>query len=381
MSTPPLPFFPPDMFEEDRLAILDIVREVGLDSGQRFILGERVRRLEQRVRRATGARHVVACASGTGGLALAVQALGIGPGDEVIVPAFCCQPVASTVANVGARPVFVDVDEEALVIDPEEVEESISPATRAIMPAHVFSVMADMPAIEAIARARGLRVIEDAAVAQGASLRGRPAGRWGDIGVFSFFQVKALGTIGEGGVVLTEDADLADACRMLRNHGQREGERGVHHAIGMNDRMDEILAAFQLRRYDGLERRLARRAEIAAHYTRCFEPLRERGLLPPPAGLDGRCYYVYSVLTDAREELRRHLGERGIGTHVYYPLPLPAQPAFRAFAGGDRSFPRAAAAGRRNLALPIYPHLRDADIERIAKAVVDFFEPRQRLVA
>ncbi|MGC1852137.1 MAG: DegT/DnrJ/EryC1/StrS family aminotransferase [Solirubrobacterales bacterium] len=380
MSTSLLPFFPPNMFEEERLAILDVVREVGLDSRQKFILGERVEQLEQRVRQATGAPYVIACASGTGGLALAVQSLGIGSGDEVIVPAFCCQPVASTVINAGAKPVFVDIDEETLVMDPDEVEASISPATRAVMPAHVFSVMADMPAIGEIANAQGLRVIEDAAVAQGASLRGRPAGMWGDAGVFSFFQVKALGAIGEGGVVLTEDSEVADSCRMLRNHGQTDSQRGVHHAIGQNNRMDEILAAFQLRRYDGLDRRLARRAEIAAYYTECFESLREYSLVPPPAGHDGRCYYVYSVLTDAREELRLHLSECGIGTHVYYPLPLPAQPGFRAHAGA-RSFPRAAAAGRRNLALPIYPHLSDAEVERIADTVVRFFESRQRLAS
>ncbi len=368
MSSLDLPFFPADPFAEDRSTILELLREVATDPAQTFILGARARRLEERVAAATGAAHVIACSSGTGALALCVDALELGPGDEVIVPAYCCQPVASTVVDAGARPVFVDIDPRTLVLDPVEVEAAVTPATRAIMPAHVFSIMADMPEIRGIADRHGVPVIEDAAVAQGAVLDGRPSGTWGDLGVFSFFQAKALGAIGEGGVVLTDDDRLAERCRMLRNHGQDGRTKGVHHLIGHNNRMDELLAAFLLHRYDRLDERLDRRAAIAAYYTERFESLRACGLTPPPPGRNGRCYYVYSVLSDDRDRLRAQLASEGIGTHVYYPLPLPAQPAFSAFAG-DRGYPRSQAAGRRNLALPIYPELRDADVERIADAV------------
>lgn len=374
-----LPFFPQDMFASDHEAVLAIVRDVALDPSQRFILGGRTAQLEDRAREATGARNAVACSSGTGGLALAVQALGIGPGDEVIVPAFCCQPVASTVVNAGAAPVFVDVDAATLVMDPGEVERAITPNTKAIMAAHVFSVMADMPALEELAGRHDIGLIEDAAVAQGGVLDGRPAGLWGDIGVWSFFQVKALGAIGEGGMVLTDDDELAATCRMLRNHGQG-AERGIHLMLGQNNRMDELIAAFLLHRYEGLTTRLERRAEIAAYYTQRFAHLRELGLITPPAGHDGRCYYVYAVLTDERDALRAHLAEMGIGTHVYYPLPLPAQPAFRAFSCGRR-FARAEAAGRRNLALPIYPHLTDGAVERITDHVTGFYESRRTRAA
>lgn len=370
MTATALPFFPPDLFESDRDVLLDTIRRVGTGSSQKFILGESVAALEKRIANATGANHVVACGSGTGGLNLAVHALGIGPGDEVVVPAFCCQPVASSVANRGATPVFADIDPWTLVLDPAAAEAAITPKTVAVMPAHVFSVMADMPAFVELARRHGLRVIEDAAVAQGGVLNGTPSGCWGDLGVFSFFQVKALGAAGEGGVVLTDDDELGARLRRLRNHGQ--SRRFVHEDIGQNSRMDEVLAEFLLHRYERFVERLDRRADIAAYYTSRFEPLRDRGLLPPPSGRDGRCYYVYSVLTDERDALREHLAQRNIGTHVYYPLPLPRQPAFARYAKGRR-FPVAEAAGRRNLALPIWPHLTDADVEYIADAVTEFF--------
>ncbi|KRV47681.1 aminotransferase DegT [Wenjunlia vitaminophila] len=387
-----IPFFPPDLFEQDRQAMLDILFEVGTDAEQRFILGRRTAELEEALRQMTGAGHAVACSSGTGGLNLAVQALDIGPGDEVIVPAFCCQPVASSVANLGATPVFVDVDPHTMVMDPEAVERAITERTRAVMPAHVFSIMADMPKINKIAEEHGLTVIEDAAVAQGAVLDGVPSGRWGHLGVFSFFQVKAFGTAGEGGLVLTDDPELASRVRMLRNHGQDGVNRFLHHRIGQNSRFDEVIAAFQLHRLPGFEERLERRARIADYYTERFAPLAERGVTAPPAGRNGRCYYVYSLLAARRGDLRAWLTEKEIGTHVYYPVPLPEQPAFSRFGnrpgvteqgaratdahqpGGDSPWPGAQYASEHNLAIPIWPHLTDAQVEYIADSVCEFFD-------
>ncbi|MFE2041601.1 DegT/DnrJ/EryC1/StrS family aminotransferase [Streptomyces sp. NPDC059477] len=368
-----LPFFPPDLFEDDRETLLQAVHDLGVGAGQRFILGDRTAELEDALCKATGAAHAIACGSGTGALELSVRALDIGPGDEVIVPAFCCQPVASSVANAGATPVFADVDPWTMVLDPDATEALITERTKAIMPAHVFSIMADMERFRTIAREHGLALIEDAAVAQGAVLDGRPAGRWGDLGVFSFFQVKAFGTTGEGGVILTDDPGLARACRMLRNHGQDGVHRFLHHRIGLNSRFDEVLAAFQLHRLPGFPDRLERRAVIADYYTERFEPLRGRGVLAPPAGRNGRCYYVYSLLVERREDLRAYLTERQIGTHIYYPVPLPEQPAFTPWAPAQGSWPHARQASARNLAIPIWPHLADTEVEFIADTVCEFF--------
>ncbi|MGM0362116.1 DegT/DnrJ/EryC1/StrS family aminotransferase [Streptomyces griseoaurantiacus] len=366
-----IPFFAPDLFEEDREVLLDLVRRTGTVAGQRFILGERTAALEEALRATVDGAEVVACSSGTSGLTLILTAMGVGPGDEVVVPAYGCAPLGNTVANLGATPVFADIDPVTMVVDPAEVERAITPRTRAVMPAHMFSVMADMPAMREIARRHGVRLVEDSAVAQGGVLHGRPAGTWGEAGVFSFVQVKTFGTAGEGGVVVTHDAELARVVRALRNHGQ-EGPRFVHQRVGLNSRFDELQAAFQLHRLPGLAARLERRARIAAHYTERFAPLAERGIVPPPPGRDGRCYYVYSVLAEERDALERHLTAHGVASHVYYPLPLPHQPAFARFAPPGREWPHAWAASRRQLALPVNPHLTDAEVEYVADTVCAF---------
>ncbi|MER7764660.1 DegT/DnrJ/EryC1/StrS family aminotransferase [Streptomyces sp. NPDC097619] len=368
-----LPFFPPELFEADKDALRKALFEVGTDPDQRFILGRRTAEFEEAIKRDTGAAHVLACGSGTGGLELSVGALGIGPGDEVIVPAFCCQPVASSVVNAGATPVFADVDPWTMVMDPDHAESLITERTKALMPAHLFSIMADMPRYVAMGREHGIPVIEDAAVAQGAVLDGIPAGRWGTLGVFSFFQVKALGTIGEGGTVLTDDPELGTAVKMLRNHGQDGVNRFLHHRIGRNSRFDEIIAAFQLHRLPTFADRLERRAQIADYYTARFAELDDTDVKAPPAGRNGRCYYVYSIQVSRREDLRAYLNESGIGSHVYYPTPLPLQPAFSAFAPEGADWPNARWASRSNLAIPIWPDLTDAEVEHIADTICEFF--------
>ncbi|WP_055482360.1 DegT/DnrJ/EryC1/StrS family aminotransferase [Sphaerimonospora mesophila] len=381
MTAPPIAtisFFPPDSFESERDILLETVRAVGAGDDQRFILGEHTARFERRLRDRLGAGDVIACSSGTAALTLVLAASGIGPGDEVVVPAFGCAPLAATVVNIGARPVFADIDPVRLTADPAAAEALITPRTRALMPAHVFSMMADMPRFRELADRYGLRLVEDSAVAQGGTLRGRPAGRWGDAGVYSFVQVKTFGMPGEGGVVVTDDAETARRVRMLRNHGQDGVHRFVHHAIGYNSRFDEVMAAFQIHRLDGLDDRLARRAEIATYYSTRFASLAPHGVLAPPAGGDGRSYYVYSVLAERRAELRAHLSAHGVDSHVYYPRPLPGQPAFAPYAPGDACWPNAVRAAERNLSLPLYPHLTDAQVEHIADTVCAFAHTLQR---
>ncbi|MGW5348922.1 DegT/DnrJ/EryC1/StrS family aminotransferase [Streptomyces sp. NPDC004031] len=367
-----LPFFAPDLFADDRAHLLRIVRETGTGAEQKFILGERTAHFEQALREQLGAADVVACGSGTGALTLVLAAMDVGPGDEVVVPAFGCAPLASSVVALGARPVFADVDPWTTVVDPAAVERRITARTKALMPAHMFSVMADMPRFAALARERGLRLVEDSAVAQGGVLGGVPAGLAGEAGVYSFVQVKTFGTAGEGGAVVTRDPEIGRTVRMLRNHGQDGVHRFLHHRIGWNSRFDEVLASFQLHRLPGFPARLERRAQIAARYTERFADLAPHGVLAPPPGRDGRCFYVYTLQSDRRDALQAFLAARGIGTHVYYPQPLPHQPAFAPYADPGDSWPAAERAGRRILSLPIYPHLTDGDVEFIADAVREF---------
>ncbi|MFD4375932.1 DegT/DnrJ/EryC1/StrS family aminotransferase [Streptomyces sp. NPDC058486] len=364
-----VPFFPPDLFHEDRDTLLRLLHEIGTGADQKFILGDHTRRFEDALRDRLGATDVVACSSGTSALHLILTALGIGPGDEVVVPAFGCAPLAAAVLHAGAVPVFADIDPRTLTLDPADAEARITARTKALMPAHMFSVMADMPRFTALAAERGLRLIEDSAVAQGAVLDGTPAGLWGDAGLYSFVQVKSFGMPGEGGAVVTRDAETGRTVRMLRNHGQDGVTRGLHHVIGVNSRFDEIQAAFQLHRLSGLTARLDRRARIAAHYTEHLAGL--PGITTPPPGTDGRCYYVYTLLADDRDALRDHLSAEGVDTHVYYPRTLPEQTAFAPVAAGrpGPGLPHAQDAARRHLSLPVHHRLSDAQVEHVTDAV------------
>ena len=369
-----LPFFPPDLFDSDREALLDIVREVGLAPAQRFILGEHTARFERLLAGwlTKDTVDVIACGSGTAALGMVLHAMGIGEGGEVVVPAFGCAPLAATVVNLGATPVFADIDPRTMVADPDEVEHLVTGRTAAVVAAHMFSVMADMPRCRELADRHGVRRVEDSAGAQGAVLAGRPAGLWGDAGLFSFVQVKTFGMPGEGGVVVTGDPELGRAVRMLRNHGQDGVHRFVHHRVGYNSRFDELQAAFQIHRLPTLAARLERRARIAEYYTERFAPLRDRGITPPPAGREGRSHYVYSLLAAHRDGLRDHLADRGIGSHVYYPAPLPNQPAFARLVPPGRRWPNAEYAAAHTLAVPVHPNLTDAQVEYVADAVTEF---------
>lgn len=374
-----VPFFPPALFERDREAALAFLWEIGTGAAQEFTLGEAVCALEAGIHRETGAPHAIACASGSAALTLALDALGVGPGDEVIVPAFGCQPIAGAVAGLGAVPVFADIDQRTMVIDPAAAAAAVTAATAAIMPVHMFSVMADMPELTALAHRHGLKIVEDAAVAAGAALGGIAAGRWGDAGVLSFSPFKPLGTCGEGGMVLTADDEIARKCRLLRNHGGTAGAGAE--LTGYSSRMDELLARFLMRTRTSLADRLERKAEIAGAYSKALAPLEAAGLVSLPAAgparpadpADGTWCHVYAVLTRRRDELSEHLAARGVGTHVYYPVPLPAQAAFARYAGGAR-FPRAETVGRTNLALPAHPGMSDQDVAYVTGAICEFFE-------
>jgi dTDP-4-amino-4,6-dideoxygalactose transaminase len=356
----------------DRQVILDLVEQVA--TSDNFILKGHVAAFEERLRDFVGARFAVAVASGTDAVKLGLAALGVGRGDEVIVPAFGFVGMASVVAHLGGRVTFADVDPETGTLDPAGLEERVTPRTRAVLPAHVFSALADMPALRDFALRHDLSLLEDSAVALGARLGGRTVGRWGDLGVFSFFPIKPLGGIGEGAVIVTDDEALARRCRMLRNHGQDGITRFLHHVVGWNSRMDEVVAGYLAHRLALLPNLLARRAALAWRYTARFARLAPT--VVTPAGGEGRAWYSYVVQAERRDELRSWLGSRGIEAHVHYPTPLPSQPAFADLGHRPGEFPGAERLCRRALALPLYPEMPDEHVEVVADAVAAFYARR-----
>jgi dTDP-4-amino-4,6-dideoxygalactose transaminase len=356
--------------------VLDSLAEVSRSDA--FILKDRVARLEERIAAAAGVRHAVACASGTGALQLGLLAHGIGPGDRVITPAYSFIASASTIALTGAEPVFVDVDEETATLAPAAVASALSAddrPVRALLPAHLFCNLADMAALRRLARDHGALLIEDSAVSLGAVIDGRPAGSAGDLGVYSFFPGKPLGGIGDGGVVLTDDDEVAGVLRELRNHGQDRDVRFLYHRVGINCRMDEVTAAFLLRRLDHFPGVLARRRQLAQRYQERLRPLAP-ALKTPPDGFAERSVYTYAVRARERDALRAFLLERGIETMVHYPRPLHLQPAFRHLGHGPGDFPVAERLAGTVLALPLHEEMDPATVDQVAAEITRFYGER-----
>jgi len=338
-----------------------------LDHGQ-YILGPEVRELEERLAACTGAKHCISCASGTDALLLALMALGIGPGDEVITPPFTFFATGEMIALLGAVPVFADIDPATYNIDPEKIEAAISPRTRAIMPVSLYGQPAQMDAINAIAAHHHLPVIEDAAQSFGALHNGRHSGNLSTIGCTSFFPSKPLGCYGDGGACFTDDDALATAIFELRNHGQ---DRRYHHTrIGINGRMDTIQAAVLLAKLDVFDDELLARSEAADRYTALLNDT----VQTPSLGLDCTSVWAqYTIEVEERAAVESAMREAGIPTAVHYPVALHLQPAFSSLREqlglGTGSFPHAERAAERVLSLPMHPYLTPADIQRVTDAV------------
>jgi dTDP-4-amino-4,6-dideoxygalactose transaminase len=329
-----------------------------------YIGGPNVRAFEQEVAAYCRVRHAIACASGTDALLLALRACGVGPGDEVITTPFTFVATASTVSMCGARPVFVDIDPLTYNLDPVYIEAAITPRTRAVLPVHLYGQPADLEPIAAICRRHGLRLIEDAAQSFGAEYGGRKSGAYGDLGCFSFYPSKNLGAFGDGGMVITDDDELAARVRVLANHGSRV--RYHHDVLGYNSRLDEVQAAIlrvKLKRVDAFNQ--ARRRIAQAYNAR----LAGSGVLTPNEDGKGlHVYHQYTLQSHRRDALQTALNEAGIANAIYYPIPLHRQ-ALYAEACRELSLPVAEAAAARVLSLPISPMLTDAQIERVCEVV------------
>ncbi len=332
-----------------------------------FILGPEVEAFEEEFAAFCGANYGIGVASGTAALFLALAALDIGPGDEVITPPFTFFATAATVAHRGARPVFVDIDEATYNLNPELVEAAITPRTRAIIAVHLFGHPAEMDALQEIARRHGLWLIEDAAQAHGARYRGKRVGTLGDVACFSFYPAKNLGAYGDAGMVVTDDPKLADRLRRLRNHGQRK--RYDHVELGYAERMDGMQAAVLRAKLPYLEERNRARRERAARYHRGLKGLNVR--LPYEAPHVEHVYHCYTIRVTHRDAIQAQLRERGIATAVHYPKPLHLQQAFTYLGYSPGTFPVAERVSQEVLSLPMYPELSEAQQEYVISALTD----------
>jgi len=338
------------------------------DSG-RFIMGAEVEALERELAEALEVEHAIGVSSGTDAILVALMALGIGPGDEVITSTYSFFATAGSVSRVGATPVFVDIRPDTFNLDPDGVQRALTPRTRAIIPVHLFGLCADMEPILRIAAERGLPVVEDACQAIGSRYRGRQAGSLGTAGCFSFFPSKNLGAFGDGGLVTTTDGALANEMRLLRNHGAEP--KYFHRRIGGNFRLDALQAAVLRVKLPHLASWTLRRRENAARYDDLFvrAGLSDRIARPvAPAGYD-HIFNQYVIRVPERDRLKSRLAERGIGTEIYYPVPFHLQECFADLGYTRGAFPEAERAAESSLALPIYAELTAAQQATVVDAV------------
>jgi dTDP-4-amino-4,6-dideoxygalactose transaminase len=336
-----------------------------------FLFGEELEALEREFSASVGCDHGIGVASGTEALQLALTALGVEAGDEVLTVTNTAVPTVSAITAAGARPVFVDVEPTTLLMDPARLEERITPRARVILPVHLYGQAADMGPIVEIARRHGLRVLEDAAQAHRATYRGRPVGALGDACAWSFYPTKNLGALGDAGMVTTNDAGVAERLKLLRNYGQTR--RYVHETKGINSRLDELQAAFLRAKMPHLEAWTGARRERAALYDRLLEGV------DTPRAAPGRehVYHLYVIRARDRDGLQRALAERGIGTLIHYPIPVHRQNAYPELVDQARFLPESERAAGEILSLPLYPELPLEHVELVAKAVTELSAVRR----
>ena len=345
-----------------------VVQEV-LDS-QYFINGPAVRELEEALSARVGCGHAIAVSNGTDAVLVSLMALGIGAGDEVLLPSFTFFATAGCVARLGAKPVFVEIDERTFNMDPQRISDALTDKTRAIIAVHLFGQCAQMDEINAIAATRNIPVIEDAAQAIGATYKGQQAGSLAHAATLSFYPTKNLGGFGEGGMVFTSDEPFAKLVRQLRNHG--ECERYIHEHVGGNFRLDTMKAAILLVKLEHFDDFTERRRRNAAMYDGL---LQDTAVQAPHVDADCRpVYHQYSILTDQRDELRAFLAARGVASGIYYPIPLHLQACFSSLGYKPGSLPITEAASERILSLPCHPMLQEEDIRYVAQCIGEFHD-------
>lgn len=341
---------------------------------QQFVLGAEVQALEEEIARYSQTKFAIGCASGSDALLLALMSCGVGDGAEVITTPFSFFATASAITRLGARPVFVDVDERTYNINPSLVSEAITERTKAIVPVHLYGLCAEMNPLIELSQARGIPIIEDAAQAIGAEDLGRRAGSMGTIGCFSFYPSKNLGGAGDGGMLVTNDLDHARRLQMLRVHG--EERRYFNKLVGLNSRLDALQAAVLRVKLPHLDAWTVARQRNAQQYELMFGDAGLSEQIGLPLVRMGARHifhqFVIRVRDGERDALREHLRERGVGTDVYYPVPLHLQECFAYLSYKQGDFPIAEAAANETLALPIYPELTTEQQDYVVSAIKDF---------
>ena len=339
-----------------------------LSSGQ-FILGAEHDAFERELAAACGVRHAIGLSSGTSAISLALLAVGVKPGDDVVVPAFTYFATASAVTQIGARPLFADVEPVRFGLDPLSLDRVITPRTRAIVAVHLYGLACELAPLRAVGEARKIPIVEDAAQAIGAMDGGAPVGTLTEGATLSFFPTKNLGALGDAGAFLTERDDVAERVRLLRVHGDAGNYR--HVALGTNARLDSLQAAFLRTKLRHLAAWTEARRSLAEGYRRKLQAVP----VQPPAEPTGarHTYHQFTIRAPRRDALQRHLAERGIGTRIYYPITLPMQPAFADLGHGSGDFPISEILASEVLSLPLFPGLTDEEQERVVSAIGDFY--------
>lgn len=333
-----------------------------------FILGREVELFEKKMAQYLDAENSIGVANGSDALLLSLLALGIGNGDEVIVPGFTFFATAGSVSRSGATPVFVDVAPDDYNIDPEQIRANITAKTKAIIPVHLFGMPAAMEAILKIAREHDLAVIEDCAQALGSTCDGQPVGTLGDTGCFSFFPAENLGAFGDGGMVVTNRPELAEAIRVLRVHGAKQ--KYFHERLGFNSRLDALQAALLKAKLPYLNQWIRLRRIIAANYRRELEVITQIKL---PVDSEDHTYNQFTIVTEKRDELRQFLKENGVETGIYYPLALHLQPVYRHLKYKEGSLPVSERLTKQVLSLPIFPELAEKEQAYVVHQIRQFF--------
>jgi len=350
--------------------LVPLLEEV-MAKGQ-FILGENVQAFEREIAEYCGVRYAVSVASGTDALLLSLEALGIGEDDEVITTPFTFFATSEVISLLKAKPIFVDIDPKTFNIDPNKIEDTITSKTKAIIPVHLFGQMAEMDDIEYLAEKYDFSIVEDACQAIGSEYRDKKAGSIGDTGCFSFFPTKNLGAYGDGGLITTDNEETYEKLKLLRAHGS--SKKYYHDIIGHNSRLDEIQAVILRLKLKYLETWLNRRIEIANMYSESLEKLEVS--VPKSKPYMRHVYHQYVIRVKDRDDLQKFLNSRGIGTTVYYPLPLHLQKCYENLGYKEGDFPEAEKASKEALALPMWPEMANEEVDYVIENVKEFYNNR-----